>query len=114
MEKSFIRHESKIVTNAQLQEATKVIFEVIAKTKSYHNLVFKLNYPKTWATKKYILVSGVPGNEKKIQPGGWKKNFSREAGKKIFFHIFFGRPCPANILYTANYCLFLVHSEQEG
>ena len=81
MEKSFIRHESKIVTNAQLQEATKVIFEVIAKTKSYHNdLVFKLNYPKTWATKKYILVSGVPGNEKKFQPGGWKKIF--------FSHIF--------------------------
>ena len=57
------------------------------------------------ATKKYILVSGVPGNEKKFQPGGREKNF---------FHIFFRRPCPANILYTANYCLFLVHSEQEG
>ena len=35
---------SKMVTNAQLQEATKVIFEVIAKTKAYHNnIVFKLN-----------------------------------------------------------------------
>ena len=45
------------------------------------------------------------GNEKEIQAGGREKNF---------FHIFFGRPCPANILYTANSCLFLVHSEQEG
>ena len=43
-----------------------------------------------------------------------KKKFSREARKKIVFHTFFGRSCPVNILYTANYCLFLVHSEQEG
>ena len=40
----FCKMLSKMVTNAQLQEAKKVIFEVIAKTKAYHNnIVFKLN-----------------------------------------------------------------------
>ena len=82
----------------QLEDTESALFDLHRETV---NKVLMIYLKQFGPQKIYILVSGVPGNEKKVQLGDRKKNCL------TYF-------CSANILYTATYCLFLVHSEQEG